>query len=67
MFPTGRVGKDYIDEITRLLNAWIQDSVMKHITLKVIMVMQSLILQKPSRNSKAKDHSETLWQRMILW
>ena len=60
MLPTGRAGKDVIDEITRLLNAWILDSSMKHITFKVIMVMPSLILQKPSRNSKAKDHSEAL-------
>ena len=44
MFPAGRAGKDYIDEITRLLNAWIQDSAMKHITFKAIMVMPSLIL-----------------------
>ena len=40
---------------------------MKHIMFKAIMMMPSLILQKPSRNSKAKDHSEALWQRMILW
>ena len=67
MLPTGRAGKDLIDEITRLLNAWILDSSMKHITFKAIMVMPSLILQKPSRNSKAKDHSEALRWRMILW
>ena len=67
MLPTGRAGKDLIDEITRLLNAWILDSSMKHITFKAIMVMPSLILQKPSRNSKAKDHSEALRRRMIQW
>ena len=67
MLPSGRAGKDYIDEITRLLNAWIQDSAMKDITFKAIMVMPSLILQKPSRNSKAKDYSEVLRRRMILW
>ena len=56
MLPTGRAGKDYIDEITRLLNAWRQNSAMKHIVFKVILVMRSLILQ--SHNPKAKDHSE---------
>ena len=40
---------------------------MKHATFKAIMVMPSLILQKPSRNSKAKDHSEALRRTMILW
>ena len=67
MLPTGEAGKDYIDEITRLLNEWIQDSAMKQIPCNVIMVMPSLILQKPSRNSKAKDHSEAIQRRMILW
>ena len=58
--------KDYRDEITRLLNAWIQDSAIKHLTFKAIMVMQSLILQKPSRNSKVKDHSEAFQRRIVL-
>ena len=62
MLPTGRAGKDYIDEITRLLNVWIQDA-----RIQAIMVMSSLILQKPSRNSKAKDHSEAIRRKMILW
>ena len=35
-----------------------------HVT---IMVMSSLILQKPSRNSKAKDQSEAQRRIMILW
>ena len=40
---------------------------MKHTTFKAIMVIPSLILRKPSRNSKVKDHFEALQQRMILW
>ena len=67
MLPSGRAGKDYIDEITRFLNVWIHDSAMNDITFKAIMVMPFDILQKPSRNSKAKDHSEALCRRMILW
>ena len=58
--------KDYRDEITRLLNAWTQDSAIKHLTFKAIMVMPSLILQKPSRNSKVKDHSEAFQRRIVL-
>ena len=44
-----------------------QDLAMKHITLKAVMMMQSLILQKPSRNSKAKGHSEALRGRTTPW
>ena len=43
MLPTGRAGKDYLDEITRLLNAWIRDSNMKHITFKSIMELSHII------------------------
>ena len=35
-----------------------------HVT---ILVMSSLILQKPSRNSKAKDQSEAHRRIMVLW
>ena len=42
MLPTGRAGKDYLDEITRLLNAWIRDSNMKHITFKAIMELSHI-------------------------
>ena len=58
--------KDYRDEITRLLNAWIQDSAIQHLTFNAIRVMPSLILQKPSRNSKVKDHSEAFQRRIVL-
>ena len=59
--------RERLDEITQLLNTWIQDSAMKYITFQAIMVMSSLMLQKPSRKSKVKDHSEALRWRMILW
>ena len=65
MLPT-TAGKDFIDEITCLLNAGIQYP-MEHITFKVIMVMPSLIPQKSSHNSKGKGHSEAFQRRMILW
>ena len=66
MLPT-RAGKDFRDKITRLLNAWIQYPAMKYITFKVIMVMPSIIPQKPSHNSKVKGHSQAVRRRMVLW
>jgi len=63
LLPTGECGKDYIDEMTRLLNAWIGDSALKNISFKAIMIMPSLLLQKPSKESKAKDHKEALERR----
>ena len=67
LLPTGKAGKRYIDEITRLLNAWEQDSAIKHIAFKAIMVMPNLLLQKPSKKSKSKDHLKALDRRLHLW
>ena len=61
MIPNGAPGKKYIEEITRLLKLWIQDLLLKSIALKAIHIMPALLLQKPSKNLKLKDHlvSET--------
>ena len=57
----------YIDETTRLLNEWLHDSPLKDVAFKAIMVMPSLLLQKPSKNSKSKDHLISLERRIDLW
>ena len=61
MMPNGAPGKKYIEEITRLLKLWIQYLLLKSIALKAIHIMPALLLQKPSKNLKLKDHlvSET--------
>ena len=45
----GAAGKKYIEEITRLLKLWIQDSPLKSIALKAVNVIPALLLQKPSK------------------
>ena len=55
MLPTGKAGKMFITETTRLLNAWIDGNAIKDITFKATVVIPSLLLQKPTKNSKAKD------------
>ena len=50
--PTGKAGKLFIDELTKLLNAWIDDSPLKKIAMKTDTIMPSLLLQKPSKESK---------------
>ena len=44
MMPSGAAGKKYIEEITRLLKLWIQDSPLKSITLKAIHIMPAVLL-----------------------
>lgn len=67
LLPTGTAGKRYIDEITRLMNDWLDNTALKNISFKAIMVMPNLLLQKPSKNSKAKDHLKALERRLQLW
>ena len=67
MMPSGAAGEKYIEEITRLLKLWIQDLSLKSIALKAIHVMPALLLQKPSKNSKSKDHLVSLERCLKLW
>ena len=43
---------------------WTADSPLENIALKSIHVMSALLLQKPSKNSKAKDHVVALERRL---
>ena len=65
--PSGSAGKLFIRESTRLMNAWSMHSTLRPIAMKLLMIMPSLLLQKVSPKSKAKDHSEALKRRMVLW
>ena len=50
LLPSGRSGKLYIEETTRLINSWTHKSPLQDVAFKAIMVMPNLLLQKPSRN-----------------
>ena len=67
LLPSGKAGKEFIDEMTRLVGEWNNDSPLKLISLKALMVMPCLLLQKPSKTSKAKDHLLALERRLLLW
>ena len=67
MVPTGAAGKKFIDETSRLLDQWTNNTPLKNIALKAIHVMPALLLQKPSKTSKAKDHLKALERRIRLW
>lgn len=67
LLPSGKSGKAYIDECTRLIDEWLNDTTLSSIALKSLMIMPSLLLQKSSKNSKAKDHVECLTRRLALW
>ena len=61
MLPTGNTGKKYIKEVTRLLNAWTQDTPLNSISLKAIHTMPALkTIWMPSK----EDYS--YWKEMKL-
>ena len=67
LLATGKSGKLYIDESVKLLNSWVEGKAPHNIAFKAIMIMPNLLLQKPSKNSKAKDNLTTLERRMQSW
>ena len=67
MLPSGAVGKRYVEEVTRLMELCTQDTPLKSISLKAIHAMPALLLQKPSKSSKARDHLQALERRIKLW
>ena len=64
LLPSGIAGKQYIDETTKLMNEWLQESPLKGITFKAIMIIPNLLLKKPLKNSEAKDHLKALERRL---
>ena len=66
--PSGAAGKRYIKETTRLINIWNENSVpLVDSALKFLMIMPSILLQKPNQKSTAKIHSAYLQKRLELW
>ena len=67
LLPFGKAGRKFIGEVSRLMSEGLHDSLLKDISFKAIMVMPSLLLQKPLQKSKSKDHLRALERRLELW
>jgi hypothetical protein len=67
MLPTGAIGKEYIRELTRLFQAWTYNTPESKIAMKAVHLMPNLLLQKPSKTSKTKDHVKALERRLVQW
>ena len=64
LLPSREAEKDCIEELVRLINDCTNQSATKDVDFKAIMAMASFLLQKPSKNSKAKDHLQGLKKRL---
>ena len=65
--PSGAAGKAFVSELAHLFQTHADSSSLECIAMKAITVMQILLLQKPSRTSKSKDHVIHLQRSMELW
>lgn len=65
--PFGKAGKDFVKELSKLYSAYGSASALESIALMAAIVLPILLLQKPSRTSKTKQHIALLARRFGLW
>ena len=67
LVPSGSAGNSFVQELARLLQAFTDGSSLECVSMKAVIILQALVLQKPSRTSKTRDHISHLKRRMELW
>ncbi|MEM7298736.1 MAG: C2H2-type zinc finger protein [Bacteroidota bacterium] len=67
LVPSGAAGKKFVKESARLVDVFNSDAVMAEFSIKVLMIMPLLLLQKPNFKSKSKLHAECLARRLSKW
>ena len=61
------MGKSFVEELTRLYNAFANGSAMESIALMATVALPILVLQKAHKESKMKEHSKCLVRRLKSW
>ena len=54
MLQSGKSGKQYIEETTRLISSWIHNVTLQDVAFKAIMVIPNLLLLKPARETQGQ-------------
>ena len=67
LVPFGKVGRDFLDELSRLAGLFSNKSDSRCWSLSAFTLAPLLLLQKPSRKSKDADHRKLLESRLTLW
>lgn len=65
--PSGRQGKAFVNELASLFRSYAETSAIERIALKLAMILPALVLQKPFRTSKTRDHILCMERRLSLW
>ena len=65
--PRGNAGTDFIKELTRLIDLFVNKTRWERLAIPLVHIFMPLMLQKPSKTSKAKDHAKYLQTRLEKW
>ena len=65
--PSGSLEKSFINEMTRLINNWCSKGPSRSISIKPLMVLPSLLLQRTSSKSKPNEKKKHLERRLVMW
>ena len=65
--PRGKSGTEFLKELTRLLYLFVDKTKWECISLPLVHIFVPIMLQKPSKKSKAKDHAKYLASRLEKW
>ena len=65
--PKGRHGKEFINEMTKQIDLWCSNSPFRNISMKCLMIMPNLLLQRTSNKTSSADNKATLERRLSLW
>ena len=65
--PRGKAGKEFIEEVSRILSEFTYNTKWKPLSLKLVHVFMPLMLQRPTPRSKPKQNTKYLRERLKLW
>eukprot|EP00116_Pleurobrachia_bachei_P002481 sb/3462743/ len=67
MVPSGKAGKDFVHEAANILNSFNNNGGSKAYAIMLLMILFPLVLQKPSANSKSRDHTAAIERRLAIF
>ena len=65
--PLGNSTKKFVQDLNRLIQAYAEQSTLESVAFQAVTVMLILLLQKPTRTSRPKDHVSCLERHLNAW
>ena len=65
--PTSKAGREFVSELARMYQAFGSAAALELVALKASIVLPILLLQKPCKASKTKNHVKCLERRLQYW